>query len=984
MLNNHTFYSLRYGSLSVQELLEEASKHIYRDHTGWGTFVLTDINTTSAALDFIRLAPNYQIKPVIGIDFRNGIEQQFIGIAQNNNGWLQLNQFLTTHLFSKKNIPEKAPNLEDCFIIYPLKKYTGFPLKPWEYVGVRSDELLTRTIRNNEIPVHRLVALNTGTFRRKKDYNAHRLLRAIHNNTLLSKLPLNEQARPCDVFISWDDFVYSFRRHSKLIENTQFILNISAIHFNFSASKNKKVFGTSEEEDFIQLQYLAYLGYRERYPKPTSASDARLEKELSTIKELGFTAYFLINWDIVRYARRNHFSYVGRGSGANSMVAYCLYITNVDPIDLNLYFERFINKHRKTPPDFDIDFAWMERDYIIRYIFEKYTHKHTALLATYNTFKNKSAIREVGKVFGLPKQEIDHLTHYTFKHVPDHLHRLTLKYSSIIQHFPNHLGIHAGGIIISEQPVNYYTAQELPPKGFPITQFSMQEAEDIGLYKFDILSQRGLGKIKDTIQIIKDNKKINVSRDIENIEFLKNDQKIKALLQKGNTIGCFYIESPSMRMLLTKLKADDYKRLVAASSIIRPGVSQSGMMREYIIRYRYPEKRKYTHPKLAELMSETFGVMVYQEDVLKVAHLFAGLTLEQADVLRRGMSLKYKKRNEFNTVKDAFFNNCKKRRYPQNIIQEVWTQIESFGNYAFSKGHSASYAVESYQSLYLKAYYPLEYMVATINNGGGFYRKELYIHEAKMLGGEIHEPCINNSSGLTKIYDNQIFLGLGLIHELCENVIHLIENEKLKNGSFRDFNDFTERVIIPKNQLLLLIRAGAFRFTKREKKEILWTAHMNHTKAPLEHNRKLFFNTPRTIKLPPLKHYEDEDTFDQLELLGFPVESPFTLIHNTHTNSIKVKEMKKHLHKKVTMLGYFIFRKTTITKNNERMYFGTFLDEDGAFLDTVHFPNETEKYPFRGNGIYVLKGKVTVEFDFYSLKITSMERLHYKKDKRFN
>ena len=983
MLNNHTYYSLRYGSLSTKELLEEASINVLRDETGWGSFVLTDINTSSAVLDFVRLASVYKIKPIVGIDFRNGIEQQFIGIAQNNNGFLQLNQFLTQYLHKKQNIPDKAPNLEDCFIIYPLKKYTGFPLKPWEYVGIQKNELLSEAMRNNQIPQHRLVALQTGTFRNKKDFNAHRLLRAIHNNTLLSKLALTEQANQQDTLTKWEEFSNNFSRYPKLIENTLFILDTAEIEFNYKGTKNKQVFGESEADDFIQLQYLTYLGYKERYIKPTQESEERLEKELTTIKELGFTAYFLINWDIIQYARKKGYYYVGRGSGANSMVAYCLFITNVDPIDLDLYFERFINKYRQSPPDFDLDFSWAERDDVINYIFQKHKTKHVAMLATYNTFKYKSALREIGKVFGLPKREIDNLTRCITNN-SDKLTQLTLKYSSIIQSFPNHLGIHAGGIVISHLPINYYTAQELPPKGVPITQFSMQEAEDIGLHKFDILSQRGLGKIKDAIQIIKENKNVDLSRDIQNIEILKKDSKIKEQLKKGNTIGCFYIESPGMRMLLTKLQATDYTSLVAASSIIRPGVAQSGMMREYILRYRYPEKRKYKHPKLAKLLKETYGVMVYQEDVLKVAHLFAGLTLEQADILRRGMSLKFRQRNEFSLVEKIFFSNCKRFGYPEKITREVWTQIESFGNYAFSKGHSASYAVESFQSLYLKAYYPLEYMVATINNGGGFYSQEIYIHEAKMRGGKINGPCINNSSRLTKIYNNQIFLGLNMIHEISIEVIKSIEQEKLKNGSFENLNNFTERLNIPKKQLLLLIRAGAFNFTNQKKKILLWEAHMSYTENPKSRNRKLFFNPPKQFKIPQLEYHKDENIFDQLELLGFPIESPFNIIGKKPKEHIKVEDMHKHINQEVTMIGYFVFRKTVSTIKKKLMYFGTFLDENGNFLDTTHFPNETAKYPFRGYGIYLLKGKVNVEFDFYSLEISYMERLYYQKDKRYN
>lgn len=982
MLNNHTYYSLRYGSLSTEELLEEAAKNVLRDETGWGSFVLTDINTTSAALDFVRLAPAHKIRPIVGIDFRNGMDQQFIGIAQNNNGFLQLNQFLTTHLYSKQNSPAKAPNLEDCFIIYPLERYTGFPLKPWEYVGVKHDQLFSKAIRNQEIPVHRLVALQTGTFRNKKDFNAHRLLRAIHNNTLLSKLPLNEQATQRDALISWEEFSQNFHRHPKLVDNTLFMLNTAGIEFNYQGTKNKKVYSDSEEDDFIQLQYLTYLGYKERYAQPTKESDERLEKELTTIKRLGFTAYFLINWDIIQYARRKGYYYVGRGSGANSMVAYCLLITNVDPIDLDLYFERFINEHRKSPPDFDLDFSWADRDDIINYIFKKHGSKHVAILATYNTFKYKSAVREIGKVFGLPKKEIDVLTRYTPNN-PDQLSQLTLKYSQHIQSFPNHLGIHAGGIIISEKPINYYTAQEFPPKGVPITQFSMHEAEDIGLHKFDILSQRGLGKIKDAIELVKKNHNVDLSKDIENIELLKSDPKIKEQLRQGNAIGCFYVESPGMRMLLAKLKADDYTRLVAASSIIRPGVSKSGMMREYIHRFRHPEKRKYTHPKLAELMKETFGVMVYQEDVLKVAHFFAGLTLEEADILRRGMSWKFRERNEFHLVKDKFFDNCNKFGYPPQITSEVWTQIESFGNYAFSKGHSASYAIESFQSLYIKAYYPLEYMVATVNNDGGFYRRESYLHEAKMQGGNVHAPCVNNSAGLTTVYEKEIFIGLGMIQELEMDTIRKIEQTKKQNGSFNDFFDFTTRVKISKTQLNLLIRSGAFRFTGLGKKELLWKSCMSYTEQVVAHP-ELFHSRPKEYKVPKLPKHDHEDAFDELELIGFPVSSPFDLINKKPNQYKKVKDMKKNLHQTINMLGYFVFRKTTKTSNGKYIYFGTFIDEDGAFLDTVHFPQVAEKYQFNGFGVYQLTGKVTEEFDFYSLEVNYMERLFYKKDKRYD
>ena len=476
-------------------------------------------------------------------------------------------------------------------------------------------------------------------------------------------------------------------------------------------------------------------------------------------------SYFLINWKILKYARSKGYFYVGRGSGANSIVAYLLRITDVDPIELDLYFERFINLYRKNPPDFDIDFSWTDRDDITHFIFN--TFPHVALITVYNTFQYRAAVRELGKVFGLPKEEMDFLSRGKFNFNDlDHLSKLVLIYGEMIQDFPNYLGIHAGGIIISEKPIHYYTPTFMPPKGFPTTQFDMVVAEDIGLYKFDILSQRGLGKIKDTLEVIKYNHpKIN-KIDIHDIKGFKKDPRIRVLLRNAKAIGCFYVESPAMRMLMTKLQVDNYLGLVAASSVIRPGVARSGMMREYILRYRYPEKRKDAPEVMLDIMPETFGVMVYQEDVIKVAHYFGGLTLGEADMLRRGMSGKFRSREEFMKVKNSFFDNCEQQGHSKELTTEIWRQIESFAGYAFAKGHSASYAVESYQSLFLKAYYPLEYMVATINNFGGFYRTELYVHEARMGGAKICAPCVNRGSYETVIHGKAIYLGFILIKSL--------------------------------------------------------------------------------------------------------------------------------------------------------------------------------------------------------------------------
>ncbi len=972
LLNCHTYFSYKFGTISIEQLVQEARTKNY------DAIVLSDINNTSACFDFIRQCEKEQIKPVLGIDFRNGIQQQYIGIARNNAGFQQLNEHLTHHLHSGDDFPEKAPAFTDAYIIYPFKNIDYQTLGKNEFVGVKPSQLSKLSFSKWKNSLDKLVILQPVTFRHKRDFNIHRLLRAIDKNILLSRLSKSEEANPNEIMFLNHDIRELFKDYPQIIENTQKVIDDCSIHFEFKKSKNKKTYTGSHEEDYKLLVRESYKGLKYRYKEPSDEVLDRISKELKVIKELNFCSYFLINWDMVQYARRKGYYYVGRGSGANSMIAYLLGITDVDPIELDLYFERFINPARNNPPDFDIDFASRDRNNITKYLFDKHGWDHTALVGTYITFQFRSMIREIGKVFGLPVQEIEKLQKVKHLSEADEMGQLVLKYSKLIHGFPSHLSVHASGVIISEKPINTYTATIMPPKGFPTIHFSMLEAEDIGFAKFDILGQRGLSKIEDALAIIENNTGNKV--DIHDLERFKKDEKVKKLLSQGKTIGCFYVESPAMRMLLKKLEADDYIRLVAASSIIRPGVSKSGMMREYILRYRHPERREAAYkemPQLYELLEETYGVMVYQEDVIKVAHYFAGLTLAEADVLRRGMSWKFKKRNEFGKIRDKFFYNCKQKGYPLHIVQRVWTQIESFANYAFSKGHSASYAVESYQALYLKAHYPLEYIVATINNGGGFYRKELYIHEARMHGAQIEAPCINNSENVTIIQGSVIYFGLNLIDHLETESIRSILIERYTNGDFLDLRDFMKRVPVSLEQLTILLRINAFRFTGKSKKELQWDAHFILKKNKKTKPAKTLFNeSPKEFRLPELYTHPLEPAYDELELIGFSSSiSPFKLIEELPKTRLVARDLVKLIDEQVEIVGYLVHVKRTLTGGGKSMSFGVFIDFEGHWIDTVQFPNIIRQYPFRGPGCYLIKGKVVKEFDFISIEVSELRRL---------
>lgn len=979
MLNNHSRYSFTYGTVALRDMLAWAKEHGIRE------LALTDINNTAAGIEFVRLAGEEGIKPVLGVDFRNGIDQQYVILARNNQAYANINRFLSRHLMAKEAFPARAPALTDTYVIYPFVKAPTHALRENEMIGVHPSQLVKLKFSPWKERTEKLCILYTQSFRNKKDHNAHRLLRAIGENSLLSKLPLSEQAAEHDCYADPHWLEEQFAEFPQLYRQTRHLLESCEIDFefkNYMKSQNRQVWteGGSLQDDRDKIYQLCHDGLEYRYGKnPGEEVLKRLENELNVLNQRGYYSYFLINWDLVNYARHKNYFYVGRGSGANSLVAYLLRITDVDPIELDLYFERFMNMSRQQPPDFDVDFSWRDRQDITRYIFEKYPK--AALLGSHTTFKYRAVVRELGKVLGLPGREIDVLSNPRTRPADlDQMQQLVLKYGKLIEDFPHNMTIHSSGILIPEKEIYHFGGTILPPKGFATTHFDMYSAEDVGLYKFDILGQRGLGKIKDGVKLVRENQPAAKDIDIHNVRPFYEDERIKEMLREGKTMACFYVESPAMRGLLRKLRGDTYRSLVAASSIIRPGVSQSGMMQEYIKRFREPEARKYIHPKIEEILKETYGVMVYQEDVLKVAHYFAGLTLEEADVLRRGMSWKFKQRNEFNTVKTKFFDNCKERGYPDEIATEVWRQIESFANFAFAKGHSASYAVESYQSLYLKAYYPLEYMVATINNGGGFYGVETYLNEARLHGGKVLAPCINESQQETTIRGKNIYLGFNLVKDLEDRAVYAILTERTKNGPFSSLSNFVDRVSISLEQLLILIRLNAFRSINSDKKALLWEAHflIGNTGKSQPVSDLFRTETPKP-SLPELEGTAHENSVDEIEILGFPLSSPFTLLLEEPADAIMARDLPRHIGKTVSLCGYLIHVKnlTTRGKRADHMQFGCFLDKEGNFIDTVHFPNIASRYHFQGRGIYLLKGRVMEEYDFISLEISYMERLAY-------
>ncbi|WP_113653233.1 DNA polymerase III subunit alpha [Pedobacter namyangjuensis] len=969
-INVHSRYSLRYGTMSIEKIVSEAIGH------GITQLALTDVNNSTGVMEFFRECSDNGLKPIAGIEFRRDKKLLFIGIARNREGMKELNDFLTYHNLEQLELPDRAPAFSDAKVIYPFG-YLG-ELRSNEYLGIHFSQLHELFAIDISLIKSKLVALQPVFVADRIEYRLHEYLRGIDLNTLLTMVGPMEKCRPTDSFLKAGEMEARFAKHSFILDNTRAMMNDCLMDYPLGRiNLNRKTFTGSKKDDKALLEKLAMKGMVYRYGNKNKEALAKVRQELKVIVDLDFCAYFLITWDIIRYAKDQGYNHVGRGSGANSTVAYCLCITDVDPIELDLYFERFLNAERTSPPDFDLDFSWDEREDVQDYIFKRYGREHTALLGTMSTFKDRSVIREIGKVMGLPKSEIDGFTdpsraainrdNSTFKKI--------MAIYSLMQDMPNQRSIHAGGVLISEEPITYYTALDLPPKGMPTVQWDMYEAEKIGYDKYDILSQRGIGHIKEAVRLVEQNQNLKI--DIHKVKDFMKDPNLNARLKVGNTIGCFYIESPAMRQLLTKLTCDNYLNLVAASSIIRPGVASSGMMKTYIESFHAPEKVVYLHPVMEERLKETYGVMVYQEDVIKICIHFAGMDGTDADILRRGMSGKYRSKKEFDRLVERFFELAEGLGRPKEIVSEVWRQVSSFAGYSFSKAHSASFAVESYQSLYLKTYHPREFMVAVLNNYGGFYSRWLYVHELAKAGAKVHLPCVNRSFGVVAIFGDDAYLGFIGIQGFEAKYIELITEQRRFNGHFASLEDFVKRVGITLEQCIILIRVGALRFTGRSKKELLWEVHLLlGSKVKPSSHAELFAVEHKSYAMPELTGTALEDAYHELELLGFPLSlSMFDLLKTRYRGAATAKQLPMFVGTSVRMVGLYVTEKTVYTKNNKKMWFGTFLDTEGNFFDTTHFPNSAPSYPFRGAGCYLIEGRVVEDFGFPSIEVQKFAKL---------
>ncbi|WP_291461065.1 DNA polymerase III subunit alpha [Desulfobacula sp.] len=733
-LNIRSHYSFMWGTACVKDLCRQAKR------LGYQKIALTDTDNLCSMWPFIKACRHQGLKPIIGAEITDSrTSHRAICLVKNNKGYSHLTQLITQrHRDKNFSLKTALPHLSEGLVV--LTK--NHDLLPFWYennvdvaVNLAGNPLsqqhpLCATARKLAIP---MVATPGSFFMNKEDVKIHCMLRAIENNTCLSRLTHKDVA-PDTAFLAGPD-VYreKFNIFPDAIKNS-FTL---AEKLTFREPDFGIVMPPFENNTSLSVDKLLYQktlkGAKIRYGSSLSGRVIRrIDHELAIIREMNFCDYFLVVQRIIKKASR----ICGRGSGAASIVAYCLGITNVCPIKYNLYFERFLNPDRKDPPDIDIDFAWDERDNILNWVLDEFKG-HAAMVSSHILFQPKMAVREVARVFGLPEAEISKVS----KRLPwfwklneareDLLKRIQQRpefrfmdfpqpwpeimgYAQAITGTPRYLSVHPGGIVITPNPIDTYVPIEMAPKGVPIIQWEKDAAEEAGLVKIDILGNRSLGVIRDSIESIRGT--FGKFDDFNTLD-PEDDYETQQNVAQGNTMGCFYIESPAMRLLQKKSKVGDFEHVVIHSSIIRPAAN------EFILEYL---KRLHTgiwkpiHPLLEDVLNETFGIMVYQEDVSKVAVKMAGFTHAQADGLRKIMSKKDKEL-ELADYYDRFKNGAIEKGVSLKDIQLIWDMITSFSGYSFCKPHSASYARVSFQAAYLKTHYPAQFMAAVISNQGGFY-----------------------------------------------------------------------------------------------------------------------------------------------------------------------------------------------------------------------------------------------------------------------
>ncbi len=746
-----------------------------------------------------------------------------------------------------------------------------------------------------------------------------------------------------------------------------------------------------------RLRQLVQPGLRQRHGD-AEAARARCEHELAVIERMGFAPYFLAVTAIADLARARDIPFVGRGSAADSLVAHCLGLTDADPLRYGLLFERFLNEGRTDLPDIDLDFCWRRRDELIDAVYAHFGRAHVARIATYNTCGARAAYQEAAKVLGVPAAEAARRSKLLPWHVrpgvdlaqvaadtpgffarsggrgsvadgsllPPERERQLLCFAQALLEAPRHLGIHPGGVVITPAPIRTHAPLERAAKGVVVTQYDMHFVEGLGMVKIDLLGNRALTIVHDCTASLRA-QGVAVP-DLQRIA--EDDERTGTLLRHGRTLGCFQVESPAMRTLLQQLGAVTMDRVIQAVALVRPGPAAAGMKDAFVLRARGREAVTAAHPLLAEVFADTFGIMLYQEDVIRAAMVLAGVDATAGDTLRRRLG----KRGDHAGELDAFVVAGLRRGLPRQALEQAWAEMVRFAAYSFCKAHAVTYGRLAYRCVYLKARWPAAFLAALLQNDAGYFSPGVYAEEAKRLGASLRAPCVQHGRGEHELLDGHtIRIGLAHVHGVSARTVQAIATARACGGAFRSFEEFLQRVRPARDEAEALVQVGACAAFGASRPELLWRLQVASTKQgqlvaqrTAEAARGALFAdaiTPRAVHYPALPEFDERKQGEiELRLLGFTLGSHAVdvllrrgeLVVPPHC--VPCGDLERHLDRTIAICGFAVAFRGHRTEQGA-MCFVTIEDGTGIVEATL-FPKVYERCGglLQGRGPYVVKG----------------------------
>lgn len=987
-LHVHSDYSPMRGVSPLEELCALAQRQASP------AMALTDTNGLYGVIRFVEHTKQLGLRPILGAELTTA-DHRAVLLAKTPDGYANLCRLLSErHCNPSFDVRTAVPRYRDGLIIITDDEAM---LNAWAkdsrqdlYVELTPGPAMHDALLLSRRLACSSVATNRVYFSRPDGFATHRLLRTIALNTTLSRLPEEPYCTPRQWLMPPMLMVSQFPHVPEAIENTIRIAEACHHDWHFGKTIFPAFRSLTDETAFTLLKENTYEGAVVRYGSLSTEVRDRIEKELRVIRQKRFAHYFLVVEEIVRQAPRT----CGRGSVAASIVSYCLKITHVDPIKHNLFFERFLNPGRKDPPDIDIDFPWDERDDMLNWVFDQYGERKAAMVANQNSLSFRAAIREVAKVYGMPADEIgkmssrvlrqkDILNFQTLptlepwlRQLPQSL-QLKAPWPEILaqalraqNHF-RHLSMHCGGVVIVPDEIRRYVPVEYTAKGLPVIQWEKDQTEDAGLVKIDILGNRSLAVIRDTLAAIAE----HTSRQIDYASWDPlEDAATREAIRCGDTIGCFYIESPATRLLLKKLwlgmplhrrkQLDVFEYLVMVSSLVRPATNA---FVEEFIRRAQEGSCAFWHHRLNGILDETHGIMTYQEDVSKVAMALADFSVEDADQLRKVISKKHKQR-QLQDYYQQFCRGAEKNNASPETIDNVWKMIMSFAGYSFCKPHSASYAQVSFKSAYLRTHYPAEFIAAVISNQGGFYSTFAYVSEARRMGLAILLPDINESNWAYRGAGERLRMGLMQVKTIPKELGERIIEERTQNGPYRSFQDFLCRVKPKPAQTRALVRAGCFDSIAGEltRPALMWRLYAENDSS----------SSPLPV---PDDYSAAQKRAHEIESFGFLASRhPLTLYRKQieRLRPIPASRMHRFVGQRITMVGVLITEKSAETKHGQAMEFIT-LEDVTALYDATLFPEVYRRccHLLSPNRPYVVCGLVEETFGVATLTVLDLQLL---------